>query len=248
MWIGLGISIVIGIASLYGICRWVAKIIKLSNSSAVVLSKDPTEPRGPVAKGKPNGLPKAGKLSKVPMVRKVVNKWQHCKMKKKDEGNAIKKSTKTIISPDISEYNRLEKVLAFFFGNIIVQGMYKILLRFINTTRLVFYSKNYAGNIASRALSNNGKLGVQLLAAAWCLSCFVLVTAYSSVLISFLTAPDNIYTPLVNSVNDLPMKPEIRVTVDRSKFSDIVFAVITHSNYNCEICSNSNLKITVCCG
>ena len=83
-----------------------------------------------------------------------------------------------------------------------------------------------SGNTSSRALpSNNQNVVIQLLAGAWCLSCFVLVTAYSSVLISFLTAPENTYVPIVNSINDLPSKPEVRVTVDRSKYTDIVFTV-----------------------
>ena len=102
-----------------------------------------------------------------------------------------------------------------------------------------------AGSTSSRALSNNQKLGVQLFAGAWCLSCFVLVTAYSSVLISFLTAPDNTYSPIVNLINDLPMKPDVRVTVDRSKFPDIVFQVkfIKLHNTVSELITKNNLML-----
>jgi hypothetical protein len=56
------------------------------------------------------------------------------------------------------------------------------------------------------------------------LTCFVLVTAYSSVLLASLVAPDK-YAPIINSVNDLPMKPEIRVTVLKGMFADVLFQV-----------------------
>jgi hypothetical protein len=72
---------------------------------------------------------------------------------------------------------------------------------------------------------NYRHLVIRFLTGAWCLSCFVLVTAYSSVLVSFLTAPDHIYTPLVNSVNELRYKAEIRVTLNKGLLPNILFKV-----------------------
>jgi hypothetical protein len=65
---------------------------------------------------------------------------------------------------------------------------------------------------------------VRCFTGAWCLACFVLITAYSSVLISFLTTIGD-YKPLVNSVNDLPKNPNIRLTVIKELFADVLFLV-----------------------
>ena len=62
------------------------------------------------------------------------------------------------------------------------------------------------------------------LCGVWCVACLVLMTAYSSFLIASLTAPDQ-YKPIINSVNDLPNKPEIRVTVNKEWFLDVLFKV-----------------------
>ena len=61
-----------------------------------------------------------------------------------------------------------------------------------------------------------------LFSGGWCLCCFVLITAYSSVLISFLTTIGG-YKPLVNSVNDLPKQRNIRTVVNKDLFADILF-------------------------
>ena len=78
------------------------------------------------------------------------------------------------------------------------------------------------------------QLMVRLLTGAWCLSCFVLVTAYSSVLVSFLTAPDNTYSQLVNSANELINKSEIGVTTNKGLIAEITFKVIiiTHLSFH----------------
>jgi len=81
------------------------------------------------------------------------------------------------------------------------------------------------GSASSQALGRSRQLAILLLAGAWCLVCFVLVTAYSSVVISFLTAPET-FKPIINSINDLPMKPEIRVTVNKGWTPDKIFEVI----------------------
>lgn len=68
------------------------------------------------------------------------------------------------------------------------------------------------------------KLAIRILAGAWCISCFILITAYSSVLISFVTSP--YYKPLINSIYDFPKNAEIKITVDKGKYPDILFTVI----------------------
>ena len=84
-------------------------------------------------------------------------------------------------------------------------------------------------NLSNVVLGNSRKLVIRFLTGAWCLSCFVLVTAYSSVLISFLTAPE-VYKPLINSMNDLPNKSYVRVTVNKGLFADVALGVKASSN------------------
>ena len=93
--------------------------------------------------------------------------------------------------------------------------------------KLYGFSIHHAGTLSNRALKNNRKLVIRFLVGAWCLSCFVILTAYSSVLVSFLNAPDDSFSAIVNSVNDLPMKPDIRVTVDKGLIADILFKVFS---------------------
>ena len=58
------------------------------------------------------------------------------------------------------------------------------------------------------------KTAVRLVAAAWCLLAFVLVTAYQSVLISYILTPV-MQPPIVNSMNDLATKKEVQLVVDK---------------------------------
>ena len=82
-----------------------------------------------------------------------------------------------------------------------------------------------AGSLSSRALENHRNLVIRFFVGAWSISCFVLVTAYSSVLISFLTAPADTFIPLVNSVNDLLNKTNVRVTVNKGLIADTLIKV-----------------------
>lgn len=66
------------------------------------------------------------------------------------------------------------------------------------------------------------------MTGAWYMTCFVIVTAYSSVLVSFLTAPDS-YKPLIQSVNELPSKPEIKITINKGFIMDIISKVKRHN-------------------
>ena len=77
---------------------------------------------------------------------------------------------------------------------------------------------------------NNQRLIIRFLTGAWCLTCFVIVTAYSSVLVSFLTAPDS-YKPLIESVNELPSKPEIKITVNKGYFMDVLSRVNIYNSF-----------------
>ena len=75
-------------------------------------------------------------------------------------------------------------------------------------------------------MANYRQLVIRFVTGAWGLSCFVLITAYSSVLVSFLTAQDNTYNPLVNSVNDLLNNTDVRVVVNKGLFADVLFKVL----------------------
>ena len=90
------------------------------------------------------------------------------------------------------------------------------------------------GSFAGGALGSNNtnrKLAIRFLTGAWCLTCFVLVTAYSSVLVSFMTAPES-YKPIINSIHDLPAKQHhVKVTVDKNLFADQIFQVNRPTNY-----------------
>ncbi len=73
------------------------------------------------------------------------------------------------------------------------------------------------------SLPGKQKLVVRFLAGAWCVASFIIVTAYSSVLISFVTAPN--LKPLIDSVYDLPIKQNIKLAVDRGWSPEFLFLV-----------------------
>ncbi|EFX66413.1 hypothetical protein DAPPUDRAFT_263197 [Daphnia pulex] len=66
---------------------------------------------------------------------------------------------------------------------------------------------------------------IRLAAGAWCLLAFVLVTVYNGVLISYVTAILDA-PPLINSVEDVLAKSDIRLVVDRGQAIDIIFTVL----------------------
>jgi hypothetical protein len=128
-----------------------------------------------------------------------------------------------------NDANKLEKALAVIFGNILSQGIncHKIRLKQFDDHefRLNDINARISGSLSTQVVIKYRQLVVRFFVGCWCLSCFVIVTAYSSVLVSFLTAPDNTFSPLVNSVNDLLNKTKIRVTVDKGMIADILFKV-----------------------
>lgn len=85
------------------------------------------------------------------------------------------------------------------------------------------------GLLAQGGTSRNQKFTIRFLAGAWCVTCFVLVTAYSSVLISFVTSPN--YKPLIQSLYDMPKNPQVKVAVNRGWSPDLLFTV----SYTCVI-------------
>ena len=67
------------------------------------------------------------------------------------------------------------------------------------------------------------RLAIRLIAGAWCLTCFVLVTSYNSVLISFVTSPNAV--PLITSMNDLINMSKVHLIVEKGMGHDIVISV-----------------------
>ncbi|XP_046453781.1 ionotropic receptor 93a-like [Daphnia pulex] len=78
------------------------------------------------------------------------------------------------------------------------------------------------GLLAQGGTSRDQRLTIRVLAGTWCVACFVLVTAYSSVLISFVTSPN--YKPLIRSVHDIPKNPQIKITVNQGWLPDRLFS------------------------
>ncbi|XP_046443988.1 uncharacterized protein LOC124194023 [Daphnia pulex] len=73
--------------------------------------------------------------------------------------------------------------------------------------------------LSQGAYCGNRQLAIRFAAAAWCLACFVLVQAYSSTLIAFITSPNN--KPIINSVYDIQKVPGLKITVNRNFAADL---------------------------
>jgi len=67
---------------------------------------------------------------------------------------------------------------------------------------------------------------MRIVGGAWCLSALVLVTAYSSVLVSFYSAP--IYQPLVRSMEELANRDDVNLAVLRYFAVDRTLSVSHH--------------------
>lgn len=96
-----------------------------------------------------------------------------------------------------------------------------------NLLKLGFSMKNIYFINYSGGYCWHRRLYFHILAGAWCLTCFVLTTAYSSVLISFVTMPN--YQPLIRSVYELQTKPKIGVTVEKGFEPDLIFMAIANN-------------------
>ncbi|KAK4012977.1 hypothetical protein OUZ56_025225 [Daphnia magna] len=71
------------------------------------------------------------------------------------------------------------------------------------------------------------KLVVRVLAAAWCLAAAVLVNSYSSVLITYILAPNN--PPLITSAYDLAQQDDIHLIVDKGRGIDVFVTTSTET-------------------
>ena len=58
------------------------------------------------------------------------------------------------------------------------------------------------------------KMAIRLAAGTWCLACFILVTAYSSVLVSYIVAPN--LKPIIDSPYDMPRVPALKIVIEKS--------------------------------
>ena len=67
------------------------------------------------------------------------------------------------------------------------------------------------------------KLAIRSVAAAWCLSCFILVQSYSCVLTSVMTLPK--FKPLIKSVYDIPNISGLQVVANRGKAVEAALSV-----------------------
>jgi len=80
------------------------------------------------------------------------------------------------------------------------------------------------GSLVGSAVKNYRQLAIRIFTGAWCLVGFVLVTAYSSVLISFVTAPDP-FKLILNSIGDLLTNHNIKLIVNKNLMADVTFMV-----------------------
>ena len=101
----------------------------------------------------------------------------------------------------------------FVFLNISILNCANILIL------LICINQSTAGTMCT-----SKKLMIRLIIGAWCLLAFVLVTAYQSVLVSFIMAP-GIEPPLIKSLSDLVVKEHIHISVDKGKAFDMFLSV-----------------------
>ena len=66
-------------------------------------------------------------------------------------------------------------------------------------------------------------MAIRLAAGTWCLACFVLVTAYSSVLVSYIIAPN--LKPIIDSANDVPKVPGLKIVIEKGSTLGSLFLV-----------------------
>jgi hypothetical protein len=66
-------------------------------------------------------------------------------------------------------------------------------------------------------------LAIRIVAGVWCLACFVFITAYSSVLTSYIVAPN--IKPIIDAIDDIPKVPALQTVVDQGSSIDMYFTV-----------------------
>ena len=132
---------------------------------------------------------------------------------------------KESMTPRNREKRRLIHAIDFIFATILLQCKIELIktVERKDWTQFNFFSagptKTGIGNKNQRK-----SLVIRLMTGAWCLSCFVLITAYCSVLVSFLTEPET-SKPIIDSINDLIKHPKLRVTLNKGWGQDFFFQV-----------------------
>ena len=107
-------------------------------------------------------------------------------------------------------FNYITKIL-------ILQSSFKIVM-------LILYSRNLIISPTSASYCNSKKFAIRLVVGAWCLLAFVLVTAYQSVLISYIVTPV-MQPPLANSIAELANNKDAQVVVEKGFVADTSITV-----------------------
>lgn len=144
------------------------------------------------------------------------------------------KEHQKLMTPREREKRRLLSAIDFIFANILLQCIHKIINHLKNWVNILLIFVCSAGPIKAGIgnMSKRKSLVIRIMTGAWCLSCFVLITAYSSVLVSLLTEPEMLNKPIIDSIDDLIKHPEIRVTVKKGWGPDVNFQVFYISKIN----------------
>ena len=73
--------------------------------------------------------------------------------------------------------------------------------------------------------NQSSRLSIRILTGVWCLSCFVILTAYSTVLTSFFIVTPTI-KPVIDSIYDIPKVPGLLVLADKDSTMSRLIIVI----------------------
>lgn len=105
------------------------------------------------------------------------------------------------------------------------------------------------------SLNERRSLVIRLTTGFWCLTCFVRthywLTAYCSVLVSFLAAPSKPLGPIITSIDDLPNHPEIKVNVMKGRGPDLLFQVMDmcfYFRFRSADCNEKRFPFPFLCG
>lgn len=122
--------------------------------------------------------------------------------------------------------NRANKLWLYVFGLLLSQGKSSCMqspLNFLCRLQQVDHCFDAFYDICVGGRLKSNRPHVRLVAGCWCLVTFVLVQAYSSTLISFMTTPT--LTPLVKSPEDLASQTQINAVVRKYLGTEVVLLV-----------------------
>lgn len=68
-------------------------------------------------------------------------------------------------------------------------------------------------------------IGIRVVVGTWCLAVFILGNEYTSLMTSFLTAPNP--QPLIKSVQELRNRTDLRLVTDKNSNVDTILSVFT---------------------